>query len=183
MEKALQIAKDHMEVSNDLAHNSHHAQEVEKHALEIAKEFGYTDLALISVVAWWHDVYKAGKGHLNLIDAYTEGERCAQMARNELEGVLEEEKLAELVFAVRKHDSYFWQLLNRGKMPVLAQILIEADGIDRLRKSRDKRILKNQKNLLYRLNRTFWYMFSDYVLESIVSSEYGKEKLGEYRNG
>lgn len=181
MKQALVKAKKIMGESSEPSHDLKHAQEVEKHALEIAKEFGYTDLALVSMVSWWHDVYKASKKDLNIIDALTEGQRCAQMARNELEGVLEDEKLSELVLAIQKHDSYLWQLLKRGNMPVLTQILIEADGIDRLRKSLDKELLKDPKGPMYSLVRRIWYMFAGYVLQSIVVSEYGKNKLREYR--
>jgi len=51
--------------TNDKAHDIHHAFRVAQNALLIGKKVGYTNLDLLEVCGWWHDVgrLKQDEGH------------------------------------------------------------------------------------------------------------------------
>jgi HD superfamily phosphohydrolase YqeK len=167
-----------MQTSLNPGHDYQHAKEVEKHAIEIAKELEYTDLELVSLASWWHDVYKATEKQLDIFGAIFEGNRASKLTREELSGKLDDIRLNELLFAIEMHQNYLWQLINRGRMPKLIQILIEADGIDRLRKREE--VDSTELGEVYRFVRMIWYKLADKVLASIVMSKYGKDNLREY---
>ncbi|MBI2356734.1 HD domain-containing protein [Candidatus Dojkabacteria bacterium] len=182
--EAIELGKIWMKNSINRGHDYEHAENVEKHALEIFKEMKEkglihddTDVKLVSLASWWHDTYKARMKKTTLRAFFLEGYESEKIVRNELKSYLSPKRLDSLCAAVRYHNHFLLYFLFSKTYAPLIQILIEADNIEAMSSDRLNRSFHAEKfpllGLAFKINTMniiFWHRKlhpSDYLISFI----------------
>jgi HD superfamily phosphodiesterase len=158
-QKAIEMGKVWMKKSTNPGHDFEHAENVEKHALEIWKslcEMGWCeedeiDETLIVLCVWWHDCYKALLKKRSLLSEFVEGVKSAQIVEKELSGLVSAARLKKVSDAIKVHNNVLFFLLSGKKLPLLSRILIEADTLDAKTISRKKRLQFPRQSFPHRI--------------------------------
>ncbi|HVX92708.1 MAG TPA: hypothetical protein VHA74_01180 [Candidatus Dojkabacteria bacterium] len=135
--KAIELGKIWMRNSLNKGHDYEHASAVEKHGLAIyksLKEDGRLkpniDEELVSLVAWWHDSYKARLKYPTIKALIFEGYESEKIVEKELKNYLSKDRLAIIKDAIRYHNHPWIYFVLTNKFNQLRQILLEADNIE-----------------------------------------------------
>ena len=136
--KAIEKGKEWMKNSKDPIHGYEHAKNVEKDSLKIfasLRDDGWKidseiDENLILLSVWWHDCYKALFEKKVLLNEFVEGKRSAEIAQEEIKGLVSEKRLKMVLDAIKNHNNMPLILFKGKNLPILTRVLIEADAID-----------------------------------------------------
>lgn len=136
-----------MEKSNDAFHDFGHAENVEQIALAILnRQKRGVAVELVTITAYWHDIYKASKDRFYLSNI--DGKGSSLIAKRELKNILSKKVLKNLLKSIADHDRVIKYILFPKSFSFLSKLLIEADMIDMFNISRWKRGVCS-KNMTY----------------------------------
>lgn len=185
---AIQLGQEWMKKSVDPVHDYYHAKNVEYHGIKIyeslkrngTKFHKLIDEDLVSVIAWWHDCYKATRADKSFVKDVKEGVESAKIVEKELKEYLLPEEMMLVLEAIKIHNNPFVTFIKGRKYGGLMQILMEADAIDGKNPERRKKNFEN----VFSVIDIGYYLFFDFVISILqlfyVKSKYTKDIL---RNG
>ena len=188
-QKAIEKGKDWMKKSKNPTHDFEHAENVAKYAFEVQESLrsvGWNveevDKELILLAIWWHDCFKALRGDKKVIDELLEGFKSAKIAKEELEGLVEEERLEKVLYTIKMHNNLPYFILAGKRMPLLMRILVEADAVDGKDPKRKKRDKKQKRSFFHRVSETILDPIYTILQKVYIKSEYAKMKIKELKN-
>jgi hypothetical protein len=185
LNEALDLGHQIMSNSEDLAHNMIHAKEVECHARKIFEELyrsntNKLDLELdwleVGLAVWWHDCYKATVINLGWKEAlFEEGKLSARMTRQHLQKLVPAEMLSRILVAIEQHHKLLIYGFRKKNFPLLSRILIEADCLDILRKSRFITHYSQSRGIMWKIGITINYLLLPFLLPLLLRSSYARQ--------
>jgi hypothetical protein len=139
--RAIELGLEWMRRSVDPGHDIRHALNVEEHALRSYASLAAVgrisddsiDEALVRICALWHDAFKATQEKPSLYNALVEGVRSSRIVREQLKGLIREDRLKLVLDAVAFHNVpwlYAFRFMCPGRLTTLGLILVEADSLD-----------------------------------------------------
>jgi len=146
-QELIELGKIWMKKSFDKgSHDQKHAQTVEENCIGIWEEMKQTDpasanqvdIGLIRLVAWWHDCYKSQLKSQTISSVLYEGRFSEQIFRQQAQPYLRPDRLEQVAFAIANHNKVWKFFFRLKKTPVLLRILLEADGVESIRSSRNR---------------------------------------------
>lgn len=137
-QQIIEAGKRWMKESKDPCHDYEHAETVEKHSIQILKEyqsknnpqFADTDENLVRIAAWWHDCYKATQSKSSFYSVFNEGVEAAKIFRMEFEGKMERSRLKLVAEAIEGHNKVWKFRFKINKINPVLRVLLEADGVE-----------------------------------------------------
>jgi hypothetical protein len=154
------------------AHDKHvhghtHAKNVQQNCANILTElqevepdkYKIKDIDLmVETAAWWHDSYKRMQRHTSFYGLFHEGEEAAKIfQKNEFTKqlpVLEQKMIAD---AISIHHQPYKYLFTWKKLPPVSRILVEADGVETVKRSRIVHSIKRSQTILLKIFHIFLY--------------------------
>jgi len=146
-QELIELGKIWMKKSLDKgSHDQYHAQTVEDNCMGVWEEMKQTDpesasqvdIGLIRLVAWWHDCYKSQIKSPTISSVLYEGRFSEKIFREQAANYLRPERLEQVAYAIANHNKVWKFFYRLKKTPVLLRILLEADGVESIRTSRNR---------------------------------------------
>jgi hypothetical protein len=182
--QAIELGKEWMRRSVNLAHDYEHAENVAKHSHEIFESFKREGLLteddrnITLLAVWWHDSYKAQQAKERLFyGIFFEGIESAKIFRREVGHLLSKEVLRKAEAMIKIHNMQgpvflvFWWLYTP-----LFRTLHEADYIEVYR---EKRIVDSIKvhGFPMKILSTVYYGVMPFFMNLLPQSDYLKNFL------
>lgn len=183
LKEAISQGKDIMRSSFEKAHGIDHASSVAKLSVGIfqslpnkyLEKYPDTPIELVELVAYWHDCYKAKKKEHEFKDIFIEGEESAKITSQMLKNKLTDEHLERVLDAIKSHTKPYLYFFRVNNIDPLKRVLLEADGIDGIRRERYMNGLKNAKTLGRKFGIKFFYYGFLFFYAIFPKTAYGRK--------